>query len=183
MESRRFEEIGRGRGWADTAHTTELQPVFCSVVRIGRFGSGPVLPTGYFCPQYCCRIFGPPSLRWLSSVAWAVSAHPLPESSDTDDATEEGNRIGAHGVQIGRPSWVRSRSRGGVPSQPSPSFLRLLRLFAAKPRPCSSPIVAATGKRKGRYDRNIGTEIWARNLNRQSDISVLNIVVDTPLLF
>ncbi len=28
------------RGWADTAHTTELQPVFCSVVRIGRFGPG-----------------------------------------------------------------------------------------------------------------------------------------------
>ena len=29
---------GSGRGWADTAHATELQPVFCSVVRIGRFG-------------------------------------------------------------------------------------------------------------------------------------------------
>ena len=49
MDSRRFEEMGQG--WADTAHATELQPVFCSVVRIGRFGPGPVLPTGYFCPD------------------------------------------------------------------------------------------------------------------------------------
>ncbi len=45
MDSRRFEE--RGRGWADTAHTTELQlafprtvSMFCSVVRIGRSGRG-----------------------------------------------------------------------------------------------------------------------------------------------
>ena len=29
----------RERGWADTAHTTELHPGFCSVVRIGRFGA------------------------------------------------------------------------------------------------------------------------------------------------
>ncbi len=28
------------RGWADTAHTTELQSDFCSVVRIGRSGRG-----------------------------------------------------------------------------------------------------------------------------------------------
>ncbi len=38
MESRLFEEVGRG--WADTAHTTEQQPGFCSVVRIGRSGRG-----------------------------------------------------------------------------------------------------------------------------------------------
>ena len=42
MESPRFEELGRGwgRGWADTAHSTELQSGFCSVVRIGRSGRG-----------------------------------------------------------------------------------------------------------------------------------------------
>ena len=51
MESRGFEEMGRGWGWADTAHATELQPGFCSVVRIGRFGPGPVLPNGYLCPD------------------------------------------------------------------------------------------------------------------------------------
>ncbi len=38
MGSRRFEEMGRG--WADTAHTTELQSGFCSVVRNGRSGQG-----------------------------------------------------------------------------------------------------------------------------------------------
>ncbi len=36
MDSRRFEDMGRG--WADTAHATELQPVFCSVGRIGASG-------------------------------------------------------------------------------------------------------------------------------------------------
>ncbi len=38
MESLLFEEVGRG--WADTAHATELQPSFCSVVRIERSGRG-----------------------------------------------------------------------------------------------------------------------------------------------
>ena len=74
MGSRGFEE--RGRGWADTAHATELQPVFCRVIRIGRFGPGPIQPTGYFCPRYCCRNFGSSPLRGLSSVVWAVPAHP-----------------------------------------------------------------------------------------------------------
>ena len=32
-----------------------------------------------------------------SSVAWAVSAHPLPESSDTDDATEAGLQFSSVG--------------------------------------------------------------------------------------
>ena len=30
--------LKRERGWADTAHTTELRSGFCSVVRIGRSG-------------------------------------------------------------------------------------------------------------------------------------------------
>ncbi len=42
-----------------------------------KYGPGPVLPTGY-----CCRDFGPSSLRWLSSVVWAVSAHPRRPVSD-----------------------------------------------------------------------------------------------------
>ncbi len=32
--------LKRERGWADTAHTTEMQSGFCSVVRIGRSGRG-----------------------------------------------------------------------------------------------------------------------------------------------
>ncbi len=38
--------LKRERGWADPAHATELQSVFCSVVRIGRSGGdGPIRPT------------------------------------------------------------------------------------------------------------------------------------------
>ncbi len=37
-----------GRGWADTAHTTELQSSSCSVARIGRSGRGLEFPDSYY---------------------------------------------------------------------------------------------------------------------------------------
>ncbi len=77
--------IGRfGRGCADTAHATELPLAdmkgegmgFTTEISGQKYGPGPVLPTGYSCPPYCCRNFEPSPLRGLSSVVWAVSAHP-----------------------------------------------------------------------------------------------------------
>ncbi len=48
---------------------------------------------------------------------------------------KQGTPMGAHGVQIKRPSWGDLCFGGGVLSQTAPSFLRFLRLFAAKPGP------------------------------------------------
>ncbi len=53
----------RGRGWADTAHATELQSIFCSVVRIGRSEPG----MGRYGPHY--RTAAPSFLRLLRLFA------------------------------------------------------------------------------------------------------------------
>ncbi len=78
-----------------------------------RHDSLPLPVFSFICEHLCPLWINLPSpfmSASCSSVAWAVSAHPPPESSDTDDATEAGRRVRAHGVQIRRPGQVGSRA-------------------------------------------------------------------------
>ncbi len=77
MESRLFEEVGRG--WADTAHATELQlacprmvSIFCSVVRIGRSGRG----MGRYGPHYRTTALSEP--RSFLRIVRLFAAKPGP---------------------------------------------------------------------------------------------------------
>ena len=140
-----------GRGWADTAHATELQSGFCSVVRIGRSGRGSSAAPSFL---RLLRFFAakPGPARFRSGEG--VFIHRCHRCSQMREKTGRGQEIvswpGPHlwtscspsvddlpvlsnpprRVKVPRPVMEQCRE-----SSEAPSFLRFLRLFAAKPGP------------------------------------------------
>ncbi len=93
------------------------------------WSGGSILLSRYFCRDSCL----------VPSVAFCSVGRIGPSPSNRSIRTtlqQQGTPWVAHGVQIKRPSWVNFCFGGCVLSRAAPSFLRILRLFAAKPWPC-----------------------------------------------